>query len=305
MSNACKLVRFDCGQRLAGSDSAADPLIIAALIVCVASRREFPAAWIFMWSLAILIYALCKLATWQSSPSHAPWWKHAGYLLFWPGSMRTGSFRRNSPLTRASRAGIMLATARMLSGIALFWLVPRLIPEAPGLIHAWCGMAGTVLILHFGLFDLLLQFWMSMDAGVRPLMDHPLRATSVAEFWGRRWNTAFRDLANQFLFRRLSRTLAPTFALAAVFLFSGVVHDLVISIPAEGGYGLPTLYFAIQSLAMLAERSRPGRRLGLMSGWKGWLFTAAVLLIPVPLLLHEAFRNNVVLPMMSDLGALR
>ncbi len=280
-------------------------LLVAVLIMCVASRREFPSAWTFMWALAVLIYSLCKLATWRSSSIAAPWWKHVGYLLLWPG-LDANRFLGSEPHVSSGSAlrGIVSAATRMLSGIALFWLAPRLMPDAPDFVHAWFGMVGTVLMLHFGLFELLLQFWRAMEVGVRPVMDHPVQSTSVAEFWGRRWNTAFRDLANQFLFRPLSRTFAPTPALAAVFLFSGVVHDLVISLPAQGGYGLPTLYFTIQSLGMLVERSRPGRRLGLMCGWRGWLFTAFALLIPVPLLLHEPFRNNVVLPMMSDLGAL-
>jgi hypothetical protein len=59
------------------------------------------------------------------------------------------------------------------------------------------------------------------------------------------------------------------------------MHELVISVPARGGYGGPTLYFATQGAAMLVERSRFGRRIGLGSGWQGRAFMMLVLIVPV------------------------
>jgi hypothetical protein len=41
--------------------------------------------WAIMWTLAIGIYGACKFITWRAAPTRAPWWKHAGYLLAWPG----------------------------------------------------------------------------------------------------------------------------------------------------------------------------------------------------------------------------
>ena len=64
----------------------------------------------------------------------------------------------------------------------------------------------------------------------------PLRSTSVSEFWGKRWNTAFRDITFKFLFRPLARRFSVGIALILAFLFSGLVHDLVVSVPARGGW---------------------------------------------------------------------
>ena len=161
--------------------------------------------------------------------------------------------------------GLLYGAARFVAAESLCW-------------SGWVGMIGVVMILHFGSFHLLSCAWRRLGVQARPLMDAPLRSTSLSEFWGRRWNTAFRDLTHRFLFRPLRRALGARGAIFAGFLFSGFVHDAVISWPASGGYGGPTLFFLFQALGMMAERSRWGRRLGLGSGARGWCFTMGTLL---------------------------
>ena len=83
-----------------------------------------------------------------------------------------------------------------------------------------------------------------------------------------------------FTFRRLRPVVGASGAAVLVFLASGLIHELVISVPARGGYGLPTGYFLIQGVAVAGERTQVGRRLGLGRGWRGWLFTAVVVAAP-------------------------
>ena len=83
-----------------------------------------------------------------------------------------------------------------------------------------------------------------------------------------------------------------------MFLFSGLVHDLVISVPANAGYGLPTLYFLIQAAGMFAER-----RLGIVGKLAGRLFTIFAVLAPVMLLFHPPFAKTVILPFIEFLNA--
>jgi len=89
-----------------------------------------------------------------------------------------------------------------------------------------------------------------------------------------------------------------------VFLFSGLLHDLVISIPARGGYGWPTLYFLLQGLALLFERGSIGRPLGLGSGWRGRIFALTIAGAPAFWLFHPAFIRNVIIPMLNAIGSL-
>jgi alginate O-acetyltransferase complex protein AlgI len=176
------------------------------------------------------------------------------------------------------------------------------VPDDAPLLAGWLGMVGCVLALHFGLFHVLSCLWRSAGLGAVPLMDWPIAARSVSEFWGRRWNRAFRDLAHRLAFRPLEPLVGAWGALAAGFLASGLIHELVISVPAEGGYGGPTGYFLLQAAGIAAERSRIGRRLGLRQGLAGRLFAAAVVVGPLGLLFHRPFVLNVFVPFLQALG---
>jgi alginate O-acetyltransferase complex protein AlgI len=165
-------------------------------------------------------------------------------------------------------------------------------------------MVGIALCLHFGSFQLLSCGWRRAGVRARPLMNKPLVSESLGEFWGRRWNTAFRDLTHRFLFRPLTRRIGVRAGLAGGFVFSGLVHDLVISWPAAGGYGGPTLFFAIQGVGMLIERSAFGHHVGLGRGVRGWLFSMLTIVLPAPLLFHGPFVERIVVPFMRAMGAL-
>jgi alginate O-acetyltransferase complex protein AlgI len=257
-----------------------------------------------MWALAAAVYAGCKWLTWART-SAAPARRQAAYLLAWPGLDAGAFLKRHSrlPVRRPTPAEWAFAAGKLALGAGLTWGAVRTIPADWPLARGWVGMAGLVFVLHFGAFHLLSCAWRAAGVDAKPLMDWPARSTSLAEFWGRRWNTAFRDLAHRFVFRPLAARLGPRAGLAAGFLFSGVVHDLVISVPAGGGYGWPTLYFAAQGLGHLAERSRAGRAVGLGRGWRGRLFTTAVVAGPAYGLFHPPFVLNVVVPFLGVIGA--
>jgi alginate O-acetyltransferase complex protein AlgI len=182
--------------------------------------------------------------------------------------------------------------------MALIAIATTFVDRAPSYGIAWLGMCGIALVLHFGLFDALAVLWQRSGVEARPLMDFPPLAESLSEYWGRRWNTAFRDLAHRFVFRPVLRVLGPTGALLGVFMVSGVVHELVITVPAGGGYGGPLLFFLIQAIGALFERTATARQLGLGHGVRGWLFTMVVVIAPLPLLFPPAFIAEIVLPML-------
>lgn len=166
-------------------------------------------------------------------------------------------------------------------------------------------MISVVFLLHFGTFHLLSLLWRSAGVDAKRVMQNPLRSSSLSEFWGRRWNTAFHELASRFTFKPLRGKYGTARATFAVFLVSGLLHELVISVPAQGGYGLPTGYFLLQALGISAERAQRGRQMGLGKGWRGWLFTMIVVAGPAFWLFHPLFVRNVILPMLAAIGQLR
>lgn len=261
--------------------------------------------WPPAWSMAVGIFAACKLLTWLGTRAPpAPAWRHLAYLFAWPG-LDAKAFLDTRPLPTEQRptpGEWLFAVAKLAFGALLIWgVVPHVEPDLP---RGWVGMVGLIFVLHFGSFHLVSCAWRAVGVDAKPLMAWPLLAANLGEFWGKRWNTAFRDLTHRFVFRPLTPRVGARWGIVAVFVFSGVVHDLVISLPPRGGYGLPTLYFLIQCAGLFAEKSKVGKRVGLGAGWRGRLFTALVVAAPVYWLFHPPFVLKVVLPFLHRLGAI-
>ena len=156
---------------------------------------------------------------------------------------------------------------------------------------------GLVMTLHFGLFHIVALYWQSRGRDVRPIMNSPLLATSVNDFWSHRWNLAFRDYSSKFLFIPLARSLSPRAAIFGGYLFSGMIHELAISIPASGGYGLPTLYFLMQAAGILTERRLKHSGIDLTTGFRGRTWTALIVAPGVLILFHPPFVTVVAAPL--------
>lgn len=257
--------------------------------------------WLRMWVLAVAMWLGFK--TLALATTAADGWPNGGLgwlgFAMWPGMDVAAFARRGRPRVYAESEGrvALVAVLRVALGAALvLWLAARLTdPVAIG----WCGMIGLVLILHFGLFDLLALFWRRVGFDVERLMNAPWRARSLADFWGGRWNRAFSHVANRALFRPMTKRFGLVWGTLAGFLLSGVVHEVVISVPARGGYGLPTMYFLMQGLGVLLER-----KLGWRGDWRGRVLMTVVLIGPAFWLFHPQFMTAVVEPMLAWLVVL-
>lgn len=263
-------------------------------------------AWQLMWLLSLAVYSGCKQAMWQTRARKQVGWSDAlAWWLAWPGmnidGFLAGSTGQRVPQPRPSEW--LLAGGKLLLGLLLLGSGVALTSRWPEYWQGWLGMLGIAFALHFGLFHLLSCAWRARGIAAPPLMNWPVAAQSVGDYWGNRWNRAFRDLATRNILRPLLKRFGTTCATFGVFLFSGLIHDLVISFPAGGGYGLPTLYFLIQGAAQWLERSTWGRQWGLGEGWKGRCFAWLIVVLPAPLLFHPPFVERVVVPFVQWLAS--
>ena len=261
--------------------------------------------WGWMWVLAVAIFGGFKWVTLTQALSGGvrpvAAWRAPAYLLLWPGMDARGFLIGVAPVPPSARAWSW-AGAKTLLGAGLLWGVARF--AGGGLPAGWVGMVGLIFVLHFGSFDLLARCWRRMGIDAQPLMRAPVLSASLGEFWGRRWNSGFRDLVFGLWFVRLRTRFGARPATLTLFLFSGLVHDLVISVPARAGYGLPTLYFLLQGGGLLAEHAR-GLPLARWRGrWQGRVWTFLVVAGPAFWLFDPPFVRRVILPFLHVIHAL-
>lgn len=259
--------------------------------------REHLPPWALMWLLAVAIFAGVKWLTWRRARRQlgpVEFWRSFGYLCAWPGMDAVAFLNPKAHAARPALIEWCEPTWKIVTGVVLLSASSKM--PSGSLAAGWLGMVGLICILHFGLFHLLSLGWRSLGVAALPLMNSPLRSHSLSDLWGRRWNAGFNHLAHELIFRPLSKIGGATFATCAVFLSSGLIHDLVISLPAGSGFGLPTAYFVLQGAGLLFERSRAGRCLGLGRGAVGWLFTLFVAGVPAYWLFHPPFVTRVMNP---------
>jgi alginate O-acetyltransferase complex protein AlgI len=254
-----------------------------------------------MWLLAGGLYFGLKFLAWRLAAPLPPSRRKLGWWLAWPGmdARRFMTTSRGAAPTAEPKEWLV-AVAKTILGAVLFALGAKISAAGWLLPGGWIGMIGFVIAIHCGVFHLLSCVWRSRGVDAPPIMNRPLVSQSVAEFWGRRWNRAFRDVGYFAVFRPLAPRWGAEFASFAVFVVSALIHEVAITLPAGSGFGLPTVYFLIQGAALRVERSRLGTRLSLGRKWRGRVFALISITAPLPLLFPAAFVLRVVVPFMND-----
>jgi len=276
------------------------PLLI--LPVAAGLTRNLLPAWGFMWVMSFSLFAGCKWLTWFPARHFASSTRRSfGYLFLWPGMDATTFLDAHRIPAKPTTTQWFAAIAKTTLGATLTWFVAHRF--ASPMLQGWIGMLGLIFLLHFGSFHLIALAWQAFGVDAEPIMRSPISSRSLSEFWGKRWNLGFRRLTFDLVFQPLRRPIGIAAATFASFVVSGLIHELVISLPARAGYGLPTAYFAVQGAGVLLERSNAGKKLGLRDGWRGWMLTALVAGAPACLLFHPWFVLRVMVPFLRAIGA--
>lgn len=229
-----------------------------------------------MLALCLVLLFWMKAVVTASQPARldAPHW--LAWATLWPGMRNTPSKAKGSFVVGC--VCIVLGVVSTIAGHFVWrfsdnpWLASPLL------------LAGISLCLHYGLFGVIAWAW-----GRKPLFRNPFAAASLRDFWGRRWNIAYTEMMQEAVQRPL-RT-RPRVATLTIFVFSGLLHEVAISLPVMAGFGLPTLYFVLQAIAMAPEK-----RLFTPGTWPARAWTAFWVILPLPLVFHPWFLRGVVWP---------
>lgn len=259
---------------------------------CISSADEMPVTrMLIIVSLQLVSMKIVVIAETYSGENRLTPIQWIAFSLGWFG-MRPELFEKLQgpplPFARLFVKGI----SRIVIGLILLFLSLELEANArlmsfflPQLLL----LAGLSFILHFGILNVTAALWRLLGINAAELFHSPYKSRSLKEFWGKRWNIAFSEMTALIAYRPLKALIGIEMAIIASFLLSGLLHEVAISFPARGGYGLPMIYFSIHALAMYLEGT--SRRIKKITQHKFfsrvWVMT--LLLLPMPLLFHSHF----------------
>ncbi len=267
-----------------------------------------------LWSMKSVVLVETNIRRADSGGFRLPFVNWMLFAIFWFG-MRPELFlnltkKRHSDWFVFVRQGLIC----ILLGIALCALAQTV---WYGALQGWIGdetrrllvtgmlLLGLSLMIHFGLFNVLTGAWRYRGVRVSALFRAPLLSQSLAEFWGKRWNLAFSEMTAISVFRPVKKLLAKSrfgHAVATIlsFIFSGLLHELAISVPVQSGFGLPMLYFALHAIGMQLERYIHQSKFNFLAGkLAGRLWTSIWVIAPLPILFHFAFLKGCVWPILG------
>jgi len=218
-----------------------------------------------------------------------------GFTITWPGmnpSLFASEPARLSGGPALVRRGLLeLGAGALLIGLARWlWLSTGQKALAAGPL-----LIGLSLVGHFGLFGIAAGLWRNRGVPCVAPFQAPLAASSLSEFWARRWNRPFSELIQRTIYRPVANLAGKPAALGAGFLLSGVLHELAISLPARGGYGRPLAYFALQGGLVLIEKTLTSHGFSRQHR----LATVIALVLPLPLLLIPQFLSAAIWPIIG------
>lgn len=224
---------------------------------------------------------------------------HVGLLLFmtvWPG-MDPEPFRKRCATNESGQnfaKGFLFLMFGFVFGVTLSIALPYL----PPLIVPWLGLISILAMLHFGYAEILTTLLRLGGWDVKPLFNDAYKATSLSDFWSKRWNIAFVEMDKILFLPLLRKVFNSKNAIVAVFLISGLLHELAVSYAAFAGWGGPVVYFVLQGIAFIVESKF--LKLRTKPTFVGRLWTWFCVVAPLPLLFTAAFQSTFITPLIAS-----
>lgn len=201
------------------------------------------------------------------------------FALFWFG-MDPGSFqtrRRNLSWKGDVAIGLLLILLGTVGAWCVWWMQWR---------QVFLMFLPMSLGFHFGALRVLKGALRAAGFPVRTLFPNVLKTDGISDFWSRRWNVGYSQMMQRILGKPVQKVLGDNAGVMAVFLASGLLHELAITLPVRAGFGLPALYFALHG-GLTSLEKKLGRSIG--------KFPALLaVILPLGLLFPPAFQREVI-----------
>jgi len=280
-------------------------MITSLLIIHFIFLHEHPV--IRMLGLIVTTFTCMKVIAaandYKDKPLGLTFIQWSAFAIGWMG-MRAQPFEKlgSAPLPNAWPM-IKFGISRFIAGLVLIVTAHQvaLLHLGPALNYITVTallLIGFSLILHFGLLSISAGIWRLSGVNTYYLFKSPAKATSLTEFWSKRWNIAFSEMTSIAIFRPLINKTGAAIALMLAFGFSGLLHEVALSVPVNSGYGLPTLYFITQGGLVLFEKAMTSHKIMfLKNNAIAHIWTLFWVIVPMPLLFHTQFIKQVVWPL--------
>lgn len=248
------------------------------------------------WSLKIVV-ANNQRKTTSNTLTFAQWCLFCyGWFGMNPNAFKTFPSAALNDFSFHIKKGI----SRIIFGIVLInfakWFFTKIVQNHQfEYLEYTCYLVGLSLILHFGLLNISTGLLRSKGINVSVLFNNPLKSKTLHEFWSRRWNVAFVELTTIAVLRPIKKRFSPNFAVGASYVFSGLLHELAISLPVRSGYGKPFFYFILQAVLILFIEKHLIKPT--TNATKRLLWLLACLFLPIFILFHRQFILHIVLPL--------
>ncbi|KAL6845850.1 hypothetical protein ACP4OV_024425 [Aristida adscensionis] len=210
-----------------------------------------------------------------------------------PVKVRDDEKQQQQQQQRSSRSSLppefMLSFAAKAALFAALVSLRCFRPRMPAYAVAAFDGAHVYLMLELFLASAAALARALLGAELEPQFDRPYLASSLRDFWGRRWNLMVPGVLRPCVYRPVRARLGAASGVLAAFLVSGLMHEVMFYyITLERGTGEVTAFFALHGACAVAERWlarrwRPPRpvatalTLAFVTGTGSWLFFAPVI----------------------------
>ena len=285
-------------------------LVVVSVVGIDLATRSEPAGYRMVAIILALLFSMKSACGVESAHSSGTRLNPLQWLVFcviWFG-MRPVVFASFPGPSRAGVAPLLRSgLLSVASGVVLVVLAKVVwsggettLSDAPRIVVATMFLLpGLSLLLHFGLFDLIAGAGRLLGADTAALFRRPLQSKSLNTFWSQRWNRGFSEMTSLTVYRPLVAPCGDRIARISGFLFSGLLHELAISVPPNAGYGLPTAYFLIQAGLLQIEARPRVRRFLQQSAFRARVWVGGSLLLPLPILFHTPFLSQCIWPLVG------